>query len=295
MKEVVGIAGLGIMGSSFARHLIAAGKLVIGYDTAPFAREKFAAMGGEVADAPRALADECPVILACLPSDAALNSVVAGPGGLVTSGTNSFVLVECGTLSLEAKSAANQTLQRMGAQMLDCPVSGTGVQAAKRDVVFYASGDEKTFRTIEPLFRLLGREAFFLGAFGNGMRMKLLSNLLVSIHNVAAAEAIVLARKAGIDPDMLIRAVSAGAGSSRMFEVRGPMMISGEFHSGASSRLDVFQKDLEAISRFCDEMGTPSPLFTLCNTLYHRAITQGWSEADPGVVYQVIEQMSEQY
>lgn len=294
MRQSVGIIGLGIIGSNFAKHLIAEGMQVIGYDTAPPARDRLAALGGEIASSPGDVADHCPVVLACLPSEAALDRVVSGPGGLTVANNRHFTLVECGTLSVEAKEAAYHQLQEHGAKMLDCPVSGTGVQAANRDVVFYASGDKETFRVVEPLLRLVGRDAFFLGAFGNGMRMKLLSNLLVSIHNVAAAEAIVLARRAGIDLEVMMQAVSAGAGTSRMFEIRGPMMISGDFHSGASSRLDVFQKDLDAISRFTEECGIPSPVFALCKTFYRKAIELGWTEADPGVVYRIVEQMSVQ-
>jgi len=290
MSGTVGIIGLGIMGSIFARHLLAAGVQVVGCDIDPARRVELAAAGGSVMGSPRDVAQAAPVVITLLPSELALDEVVAGAGGL--AGAGAFVLVECSTMSLQAKHQAAGRLAGTGADILDCPISGTGVQAARKELSFYASGRAEVFARVRDILALVGRDVFYLGEFGNGTKTKLISNLLVAIHNVAAAEAITLARRAGIDPEAMLRTVTAGAGSSRMLEVRGPMMIAGSYGTGESSRLDVFRKDLAVIGAFCTEVGSVAPVFGLCAQLYQSAIAQGWERLDPGAVCKVIEGMA---
>ena len=112
--------------------------------------------------------------------------------------------------------------------MLDCPISGTGSQAKVKDIVVYASGDARAIRKLKPLFAGFSRGVHDLGAFGNASRMKYVANLLVAIHNVATAEAMVLGMKAGLDPKAIFETIKTGAGNSRVFELRGPMMVTGQ-------------------------------------------------------------------
>ena len=111
--------------------------------------------------------------------------------------------------------------------MLDCPLSGTGAQARTKDLVVYASGDAQAIQGLMPVFADFSRQAHDLGAFGNGMKMKFVANLLVAIHNVASAEAMVLGMKAGLDPAQIFKLIQSGAGNSRVFELRAPMMVRG--------------------------------------------------------------------
>jgi L-threonate 2-dehydrogenase len=292
MTGTVGVIGLGIMGSTFARHLLAAGVPVVGFDIDARQVARFEADGGQPTASPLMVAQAAPVVFTLLPSEAALESVMAGEDGLTSAGPQDLTLVECSTMSLKAKHWAAERLAAIGAGVLDCPISGTGVQAARKELSFYASGDEARFEAVRDTLALLGRDVFYLGAFGNGTKTKLISNLLVAIHNVAAAEALTLGRKAGLDPDTLLRTISAGAGSSRMLEVRGPMMIAGAYGGGDSSRLDVFRKDLSLIGAFCTELGSSAPVFDLCSQLYQTAIAQGMENLDPGAVCRVIERLS---
>ena len=292
MAVTIGVIGLGIMGGTFARHLLEAGERVLGCDPDPAKMARFTAAGGIAAASPAEMAREARVILTLLPSEAALEAVVDGPDGLCAAGTQGFILVECGTLPLEAKTRAAERLAAIGAEMLDCPISGTGQQAANKDLSFYASGREDSVETVRPVLAKIGRDVFYLGAFGNGIKTKFIANLLVAIHNVAAAEALTLARKAGLDVEQVLATVAPGAGGSRMLQVRGPMMIAGSYGEGDSARLDVFRKDLRLISAFCAESGGVAPVFNLCSQLYHAAIAQGFEAQDPGAVCRVIEHMS---
>ena len=144
--------------------------------------------------------------------------------------------------------------------MLDCPVSGTGSQAKVKDIVVYASGDSKAIRKLRPLFAGFSRAAHDLGAFGNGSRMKYVANLLVAINNVASAEAMVLGMKAGLDPQTIFDMVTTGAGNSRVFELRAPMMVKGRYDD-ATMKVAVWQKDMAVIGEFAKRSACPTPLF----------------------------------
>src|SRR5206468_1551924 len=134
------------------------------------------------------------------------------------------IAIELSTLPLDAKQAAHDRLQTAGVALLDCPLSGTGAQAVTRDLAAYASGDEAAYNACHDVFAAFCRVSHYLGAFGNGSRMKFVANLLVSVHNAAAAEAIVLGAKAGLEPARLLEVLSSGAGNPRIFDFGGPVM-----------------------------------------------------------------------
>ena len=147
-------------------------------------------------------------------------------------------------------------MRKAGHVMLDCPVSGTGSQAKIKDLVIYASGDSKAIRRLRPLFAGFSRATHDLGAFGNGSRMKYVANLLVAINNVASAEAMVLGIKAGLDPQTVLEMVTSGAGNSRVFELRAPMMVKDRYDD-ATMKISVWQKDMAVIGEFARQIGVP--------------------------------------
>ena len=175
--------------------------------------------------------------------------------------------------------------------MLDCPISGTGAQAGTKDIVIYASGDRAAIRKLNPLFADFSRAAHDLGVFGNGSRMKYVANLLVAIHNVATAEAMVLGMKAGLPPEQILRLVSSGVGNSRIFELRAPMIARNRYDP-ATMKLSVWQKDMALIAAFAKAIGSPTPLFGVTAPLYNRALAAGHGAEDTAVVSTVLEQMA---
>ena len=130
-----------------------------------------------------------------------------------------------------------------------------------------------------------------MGTFGAGSKMKFIANLLVAIHNVSAAEALVLAMKAGLDPELAYRVVGDGAGSSRMFQVRGPMMVRGDYRD-ATMKVDVWQKDRAIIADFARALGFPTPLFLASAPIYTAALAAGHGSEDTASVCAVLEQMA---
>ena len=164
--------------------------------------------------------------------------------------------MEASTLSLADKLAFKEILEKAGHTALDCPMSGTGAQAAVKDLVVYASGDAAAIARLEPAFLGFARKVFDLGAYGNGSKMKFVANHLVAIHNVAAAEAMVLAMKAGLDPRQTVEVIASGAGTSRVFELRAPMMAANSYLP-ATMRSTTWKKDLTVIGEFASSPRLP--------------------------------------
>jgi 3-hydroxyisobutyrate dehydrogenase-like beta-hydroxyacid dehydrogenase len=169
-------------------------------------------------------------------------------------------------------------------------LSGTGSQARTKDLVVYASGDRKAYRRVAPVLDAFARAHYLVGPFGAGSKMKFVANLLVAIHNVAAAEALVLAMKCGLDPATALEVITAGAGTSRMLEVRGPMMVAGDY-SNALMKLEIWQKDMRIIADFARQAGSPTPLFSTTAPIY-TAATKGGGDRDTAAVCAVLEQMA---
>src|SRR5262249_51047595 len=184
--------------------------------------------------------------------------------------------------------AAERTLRHAGHIMLDCPISGTGSQARVKDLVIYASGDSKAIARLKPLFAGFARAAHDVGAFGNGSRMKYVANLLVAINNVASAEAMVLGIKAGLAAQQIFDLVKAGAGNSRVFELRAPMMVSGKYND-ATMKVSLWQKDMDIISTFAEQIGAPTPLLSATLPIYARAMVTGHAAEDTASVCAVLE------
>ena len=288
----VGVVGLGNMGLPMAGHLAAAGFAVRGYDVRPEAVRALTQAGGEPAASPAEAAAGAGVVITSLPSVAALREVVSGADGLAAAAGagGGFIVVETSTLPLEVKDEARRALGAAGAVLLDCPLSGTASQMRARDIAVYASGEEAAIGHCEPVLAAFSRVRYQVGEFGNGMRMKLIANHLVTVHHTAAAEALVFAGRAGLDPALALRALSDGAGNSRMLEVRGPMMIANDF-SEANMRLRYFQKDIDLISGLAQAVSCPLPLFSASAQLHLAALAQGRQDEDPACVFAVLEGM----
>ncbi|MGD9538103.1 MAG: NAD(P)-dependent oxidoreductase [Alphaproteobacteria bacterium] len=284
-RPPVGVVGLGIMGSAVSPNLIAAGFPVIGYDLRPEARAALEAAGGKAATSLAALAAEAPVLLCFLPTGDALDAVA---GEFAASNAPPRTVIECSTLALDDKEKARDTLEAAGHTLLDCPLSGTGAQARNRDLVVLGSGDQAAFERCRPVFDGFARVVKYVGPFGNGMRMKLVANLLVAVHNCAAAEALTLARKAGLDPKLVQETLREGAGGSRMWDIRGPMMVERRY-TPATMKIDVFQKDLSLMTAFAAELRCPAPLLDAAAKLYDEAEAAGLGAQDSAAVCAVLE------
>ncbi len=285
MAETAGIIGIGIMGSAMARALVGKGFRVVGYDVSADALESARADGVETAGSAAAVAEQAPVIILSLPSPAALAAVARE---IAASAASGCVIMEASTFTIPDKEAAHNVLAAAGHTLLDCPLSGTGQQARTGDLSVFTSGDRSAIEKCVPMIEAFSREHKYCGEFGNGSRMKFVANHLVTIHNVAAAEAMVLGMKSGLDPQLIYDVISTSAGTSRMFQRRGQMMAENDYDDvGMSNRL--YQKDLDIITAFAAEVRCPVNLFAAAVQPYRATLEQGLAEKDTAAVCAVLE------
>jgi 3-hydroxyisobutyrate dehydrogenase-like beta-hydroxyacid dehydrogenase len=273
------------MGGSFARNLVASGWRVVGFDIDAARRKELAKAGVEIARDAKALAAAVPIIITSLPKPEAL---IATAKAIAAARLPRRIIAECSTFTIEDKEKAEKALRAAGHVMLDCPVSGTGAQAKTGDLVIYASGDPKSVAKIKPMFAGFSRKMYDVGVFGNGSRMKYVANLLVAINNVASAEAMVLGMKAGLDPRTIFEMISNGAGNSRVFELRAPMMVKGDY-SDVTMKCSVWQKDMDVIGAFAKKIRVPTPLFSATLPVYAAALKSGHADDDTAAVCAVLE------
>src|SRR5437870_11128686 len=274
MKRAVGVIGLGIMGSAMAANLARAGFVVYGYDIVASRR------AGKRCRSAGVVASKAPIVITSLPSAEALHEVAEQLKGAI--------VVETSTLPIDDKLKAREVV---GKTLLDCTLSGTGAQARAKDLVVYASGDQKVFKSVKKVLDGFSRAHYYLGEFGNGSKMKFVANLLVAIHNVSAAEAFVLGMKAGLDARTIYRVAGDGAGTSRMFQVRGPQMVAGNYED-ATMKVEVWQKDMKIIGEYATKLGVPTPLFNASAAIYTAAMAQGFEKQDTAAVCAVLEAMA---
>jgi len=284
MDRTVGIIGLGIMGGAIARNLVDRGWRVVGFDTDAARRAELAQANVTIAGDASQVARDAPIVMTSLPTPAAVADVAHE---IANSGQSPRIVVELSTLSIADKLRFEAILKKAGHIALDCPLSGTGAQAKVRDLVVYASGDGHAIARCAGLFSDFAKQSADLGTFGNGSRMKFVANLLVAIHNVATAEAMILAERAGLDPKMVVDMVGPGAGGSRMFQMRAPMMVEGVYEP-ATMKVSTWKKDMAIIAEFADDVGCATPLFTLTQPVYTEAMAMGLGDQDTAAVFEVL-------
>jgi len=284
MDKTVGIIGLGIMGGAIARNLVERGWRVIGFDVSPDRNAELAQAKVLIAGDVTQVTRDAPVIMTSLPTPAAVEKVARE---IAVSSQPSRIVIELSTLSLADKLVFASILSKAGHIPLDCPLSGTGAQAKIRDLVVYASGDSQAIKQCMGLFGDFAKQSADLGRYGNGSRMKFIANHLVAINNVATAEAMLLAKRAGLDPKMVVDMVGPGAGGSRMFQMRAPMMVEG-IYEPATMKVSTWKKDMAIIAEFADDVGCATPLFTLTQPVYSEAVAMGLGDQDTASVFEVL-------
>ncbi|SEM89958.1 3-hydroxyisobutyrate dehydrogenase [Loktanella fryxellensis] len=279
----VGIVGLGIMGSAYAGNLIAAGVPVAGCDPDAGARDRLTARGGVAHDAPGDWLTGCDLVIVSVASPAVLADVAAQLGRILRPGQ---IAMDTGTFALADKMAARDAVQAQGAILLDAPVSGTGAQAAKGDLVIMASGPADAIAQIRHLLDPLCHTVIAAGDFGAGSKLKYVANHAVALHNCAAAEVLHYADALGLDRDTVYRMLSKGAGQSRMLDLRMPLMMSGDYVP-ATAHMAMFEKDLSIIGADIAAQGITAPMFAAAAAMYDRAWSLIPKDHDTAAVFEV--------
>ncbi|MBX2885836.1 MAG: NAD(P)-dependent oxidoreductase [Granulosicoccus sp.] len=288
MTQTIGFIGLGVLGSAIIKNLVAAGFKVIGCDIAEPARQKALQLGISVVSMPDELITQTDVVFTCLPHAAALHEVLHGKHGILSIEIKDQIIIDLSTLSIADKTSFEKACLSSGRLPVDCPVSGNRIMALNKKLTAFFSGQEQLFDQCKPILDCTCSEAHYVGAFGNGTKVKLCGNILNLVHNTVAAEAMVLAMKSGLDPSMFHKVISGSGSSSAMFEVRGGLMVD-EDYQRESMNLSVPLKDARIISEHAASLHCPIPLYQTALQSYHAAAAQGLMDQDAAVVCKVME------
>jgi putative dehydrogenase len=278
----VGVVGLGLLGNAVATRLLGARHEVIGYDVAPACVERLVALGGGAAKSAAEVARGSEIVCTLLPSLAVVEEAILGAEGVAAGARAGQTLCQMSTISPAlTERLAHETAAR-ALTFLDCPISGTSGMVAKGNGVIFVGGDRAAYERWHPLLESILPSAVHIGAAGQAMLLKLVANLLVALNSASVAEALSMAKRGGLDPQVVVDVLKTGAATSRMLDVRGPMMVAGEFP--AQMKLDLFMKDLHLIQEAAGTVGARLPLTDVAERLYAAAQAAGHGSEDLAVV-----------
>jgi len=287
--ESIGIIGVGKIGLPIAENLIKSGYRVLGYRRHSLA--DFEKIGGVAAKSPAEIGEACNVVLSCVPTAEAMDEVVNGPRGLVHSARPGQIVVELGSHSVPDKEKQVAPLAAKGVAYLDGEVSGTPGMVSARKAVVYLGGDAAACKAVEATIKSFADMCLYFGPFGAASKVKLVNNLLVAINIAATAEAMALGLKAGVDVDLMIKAIANGSGGSAQFGIRAPWMAQRKFQpvQGAASQLFHY---FDLIDDWADSTGSATPLLDRAVEVYRRCVEMGLGDShDVAVLVDVVNSM----
>jgi 3-hydroxyisobutyrate dehydrogenase-like beta-hydroxyacid dehydrogenase len=284
--ETVGFIGVGKIGLPISENLVKSGYRVLGYRRGSLA--DFEKIGGTPGKSPADIGRQCDIVFSCVPTVEAMNEVVNGPNGLIHSARPGQIVVELGSHPVPEKQKNVAPLAGKGAAYLDGEVSGTPGMVAARKAVIFLGGDAEAARKVEPFVKGFSDMCLYFGPFGAATKVKLVNNLMVAINIAATAEAMALGLKAGVDVDLMIKAIANGSGGSTQFGIRAPWMAQRKFHPVQGSAALLFHY-FDMIGQWADETGTATPLLDRAIELYQKCCDMGLGEThDVAVMVDVI-------
>ena len=283
--DTVGFIGVGKIGMPISANLIKSGYRVVGYRRSSL--DEFENIGGVPARSAAEVGAQADIVFSCLPSDAALEEVVQGPNGLVHAARPGQIVVELGSYPVPVKERQIAPLAQKGAVFIDGEVSGTPGMVSARKGVIYLAGDAQACKRVEHVVAGFADSCIYFGAFGAASRVKLINNLLVAISIAATAEAMALGLKAGVDVELMIKAIATGSGGSTQFGIRAPWMAQRRFKPPQGT-IPGLQHYIEMIGEFADGVGVATPLLDRTAELFDRFVTMGFADCDGAAMIDVI-------
>jgi 3-hydroxyisobutyrate dehydrogenase-like beta-hydroxyacid dehydrogenase len=244
-------------------------------------------LGGVAAKSAAEVARGSELVCTILPSLVAVEEAILGPEGVAAGARAGQTICQISTISPALTERLARETAARGLAFLDCPISGTSGMVAQGQGVFFVGGDPALYARWRPLLEAILPSAVHIGPAGQAMLLKLVANLLVALNSAAVAEALAMATRGGLDAARVVEVLSTGAATSRMLEVRGPLMARRDFP--AQMKLDLFMKDLHLIQDAAGAVGSPLPLTDAAERLYAAALEAGHGTEDLAVVITALE------
>jgi 3-hydroxyisobutyrate dehydrogenase-like beta-hydroxyacid dehydrogenase len=285
MAKRIAVVGVGLMGSSLAKHLLAAGYAVTVHDVDRAKVDALVALGARKASSPEQIAPEVDVIMLSLPNSHVVDDVVTNSLRLFDRGRRGQILVDASTPDPDLSIALASRLREKGIEMLDGTISGTSEMFARKDAIFMVGGGEAAFEECRDIFAAASRNAYYMGPNGTGAHTKLVVNLVLSLNRMALAEGLTLAAKAGLDPAQALRVLQDSAAASRAMEQKGERMVKRNFAKPASE-LRTSYKDARLILGLGAKLDCPLPLMSLYVQALASEVSKGREHLDPATIIQ---------
>jgi 3-hydroxyisobutyrate dehydrogenase len=284
----VGVIGLGKMGLPIARNLMERGFRVIGYRRS--GSPELAEAGGIVAGSAAEVAAGADVLLSIVPTADDVEEIVQGPAGTLSTLRRDTIHIEMSTIDVERKARLRDRVKAKGGDLLDCPISGSPGMVAPRLATTFASGDPVSVSMVSAVLDAVSGPWVYTGAFGTGARMKYIANLLLAVHTVAAAEAVALARRSGLDLELVQKTLDNSIASSAIWKQRGPLMAERAW-SPAPGPIRTLHPILEQIEEHAARTGLAAPVFAAAKEVFDKALADGWGDLDIACVHDQVSGM----
>ena len=289
MFDTIGFIGLGMMGAPMSKRLLDAGYKIVGFDVSHDALERARTEGITIASSPRGVAEQCGLVITMLANSEIVEKVVLGADGVITGAVQGAVLIDMTSAYPMSTRKIAAELEKQHISMLDAPVSG-GVSGAEQGTLsIIAGGDNEIFERCLPIFEVLGKNIFHMGSLGSGHSMKAINNFLSACSVVATAEAVVVATKAGLDPNKVVEVLQVSTGRNYATDRKFPkFVLPRTFDDGF--RVDLLSKDLDIFTRLARELGVPTFTAHTVHQIYHFALSHGYGQKGHTSIVQLIEE-----
>ncbi|MHB1419721.1 MAG: 2-hydroxy-3-oxopropionate reductase [Bacillota bacterium] len=288
MKQI-GFIGLGIMGKHMAKNLLKAGYKLSVYDLNADAVKEVATSGAKACTSIAEVAKECSSIITMLPNSPHVKSVVLGEEGIEDNAKPGTLIIDMSSIAPAASQEMEAVLKPKGIRMIDAPVSGGEPKAADGTLAIMVGGEEADFNEAKPLFDILGSSAVLIGKIGSGNTCKLTNQIIVALNIAALSEGLLLAKKAGVDPEKVFEAIKGGLAGSTVMNSKTPMILAGNFKPGF--KIDLHIKDLNNALDTAQLVGAPIPFTASVMQILQSLKIDGEGQSDHSVIAKFYEKM----
>ena len=286
----VGLVGLGIMGRPMARNLMKADYSLTVYDVVGTAVEELATEGAKPASSSREVAQDNPVVITMVPDSADSEAAILGPNGVLEGASSGSTIIDMSSIAPGSSQKIGAACDEAGVHFLDAPVSGGEPKAVDGTLAIMVGGKKEVFDRYTDLLGVMGASIVLCGGYGAGNTTKLANQIIVAANIEAVGEALVLAKKAGLDPNVVYDAIKGGLAGSTVMDAKAPMMIAGDFKPGFRIRLH--QKDLHNALLTGKELGVPLPVTGLIQQMLGALMNDGKGDSDHSAIANFLEDMA---
>jgi 2-hydroxy-3-oxopropionate reductase len=289
--EKIGFVGLGIMGKPMSKNLVKAGHRLVVYDTHPEHVEELKQVGAEVGTSPSDVALKTNIVITMLPNSPNVRQAVLGGKGIIEGAKPGALVVDMSSIAPLVAREVSEELAKKEIRMLDAPVSGGEPKAIDGTLSIMVGGAKADFDQMVPIFKAMGSSAVLTGAIGAGNVTKLANQIIVALNIAAVSEALVLATKAGVDPNLVYQAIRGGLAGSSVLDAKAPLMMDRKFNPGF--RINLHIKDLGNVLETSHAVGVPLPLSAAVMEIMQALKVDGLGERDHGSIVRFYEKLAQ--